>query len=216
MIFAPASAAGSSYQATLTGLYKEAGETTYSQETHTVGFLVRGWIDLVIYDLSVTPSPVGQGSAVEVSGSLLNRGITSAMFTNLTIKPVAPLVVSSESSTYMGQVDANAPAPFSLSAGIAPDAADGTYTITLIVYYQDDLHQNQQAQSSITIEISHTAIQTETVTKPTGPVASIMEYSQYLIILVIVIIAILLYRRFRKKHGGDLSQARRVTKSAPV
>ena len=216
MIFAPASAAGNSYQATVTGLYKEAGETTYSQETHTVGFLVRGWIDLVIYDLVVTPSPVGPGLSVEISGSLLNRGVTSAMFTNLTIKPAAPLIVSAESSTYMGQVDANAPAPFSLSADIAADAADGTYKVTLVVYYQDDLHLNQQAQSSLNIEVSHVATQTQTLTTPAGPMASVIEYSQYLILLVIVVIVVLLLRRRRKKRSSDALQTRRVSKPSPV
>ena len=213
MIFAPASAAGSSYQATVTGLYKEAGETTYSQESHTVGFLVRGWIDLVIYDLLVTPSPVSPGSPVEISGSLLNRGVTSAMFTNLTINPAAPLIVSSESATYMGQVDANAPAPFSLTAKIDPDTADGMYTVTLVVYYQDDLHLNQRSESSLRIEVSRTATQTQTVTAPSGPMTIILEYAQYLILLLIIIGAALFIRRRRRKGSSGATQPRRVTKA---
>ena len=212
MIFAPASAAGNSYQATVNGLYKEAGETTYSQESHTVGLLVRGWIDLVIYDLLVTPSPAGAGLSVEISGSLLNRGITSAMFTNLTIKPQPPLIVSSQSISYMGQVDANAPAPFSLTADIEPGTADGRYAVTLVVYYQDDLHMNQQVETSFFIDVSHTATQTQTTTRATGVVSSVLEYAQYLILLVIVVVVVLLVRRLRKRRSNNALQARRTSK----
>lgn len=213
MIFAPATAAGNSYQATVNGLYKEAGETTYNQESHTVGLLVRGWIDLVIYDMSVTPSPAGPGSTVSISGSLLNRGITSAMFTNLTITPQSPLIVSSASVSYMGQVDPNAPAPFSLTADIDPGTADGRYPVTLVVYYQDDLHQNQQVETSFFIDVSHEAIQTQTTTGQTGIVASVIDYAQYLILLVIIVVVVLLVRRFRKKRSNSALLARRTSKT---
>ena len=199
VIFAQASAAGGSYQATVNGVYKEAGETTYSQETHTIGFLVRGWIDMVIYDLSVTPSLVGPGSTVTISGSLLNRGVTSAMFTNLTIKAANPLVVTSQSNSYLGQVDPNAPAPFSLSADIAPTTADGRYDITLIVYYQDDFHQNQQTSASLSFDVSSAVTEVQTTTGPTGPIALILSYSQYLLALVILIVLVLIVRRLRKR-----------------
>lgn len=199
-LFAPASAAGNSYQATVSGVYKEAGETTYSQETHTVGFLVRGWIDFVIYDLTVSPSPAGPGTTVTISGSLLNRGISSAMFTNVTIKPSTQLILSSESASYMGQVDPNAPAPFSLSADLQPSTPDGPYIVTLVVYYQDDLHTIQQTQTFVQIDVSITALHTETTTRQTGPITVFLDYSQYIIALVLLVVLILLVRRFRKRR----------------
>jgi len=197
MIFAPASAAGNSYQATVSGLYKEAGETTYSEESHTIGFLVRGWIDIVIYDMSVTPSPTGPGSTVTISGSLLNRGIIAAMFTNITIKPAPPLIVTSQSVSYLGQLDPNAPAPFSLSANIEPTTHDGRYDATLIVYYQDDLHINKQADIHVVIDISSAATITQTGVRE-GPLSSLLENTQFLLGLVILIVLALILALIRR------------------
>ena len=206
VIFAQASAAGSSYQATVNGVYKEAGETSYSQETHTIGFLVRGWIDMVVYDLSVTPSPAGPGSTVTISGSLLNRGVTSAMFTNLTIKPAKSLVLTSQSSSYMGQVDPNAPAPFGLSAQIEPTTPDGRYDVTLIVYYQDDFHTDQQTESSVSIDVSSAATQTQTTTRQTGPISLLLDYSQYVLGLIVLVVLILIARRLRRRRTPSRQQ----------
>lgn len=202
-IFAPVSAAGNSYQATLTGVYKEAGQTVYSQETHTIGLIVRGWIDLVIYDIGVNPSPVGPGTAVTISGSLLNRGVISALFTNLTIQPDPSLILSSDSVSYIGQLDPNAPAPFSVSALVKPGTSNGQYSLALIVQYQDDLHQSQQYQTPVVIQVSNEVTQTETTTGPAGPIGMILDYGLYLFALIILIIIVLVVVRARKRHKQE-------------
>jgi Trk-type K+ transport system membrane component len=134
------------------------------------------------------------------------------MFTNLTIKPQPPLIVSSQSISYMGQVDANAPAPFSLTAEIEPGTADGRYAVTIVVYYQDDLHIEQKVETSFFIDVSHTAMQTQTTTRATGVVSSVLDYAQYLILLVIVVVVVLLVRRLRKRRSNNALQARRTSK----
>jgi hypothetical protein len=202
-VFAPVSAAGSSYQATLTGVYKQAGQTVYSQETHTIGFLVRGWIDLVIYDIEVSPFPVGPGTAVTVSGSLLNRGVISALFTNLTIQPNPSLMLGPDSASYIGQLDPNAPAPFSISALVKSGTSNGQYSLTLIVQYQDDLHQNQQYQTAVSVEVSNEVTQTETATGPSGPIGMILDNWLYLLGLMILIIIVLVVVRVRKRHRQE-------------
>jgi len=200
MIFAPVSSAGNSYQATLAAQYKEAGETTYSEESHTIGLLVRGWIEIVIYDIMVDPPLVAPGSAVTISGSLLNTGITAAMFTNLTVKPQSPLMVGLEGVSYMGQIDPNAPSPFSLTAQVSPSANDGKYDAVLVVYYQDDLHMNQQIETHFSIEVSSTATQTGTTTSPRGELALLIDYGQYLVGLIVLIVVVFALRRIRKRR----------------
>jgi len=197
MIFAPASAAGNSYQATVTAVYKEAGETTYSQESHTIGFLVRGWIDIVIYDLTVTPDPVGPGSTLTVSGSLLNRGVTAAMFTNITIEPQSPLIVTLQGVSYLGQLDPNAPAPFSVAADVDPAAADGTYNIKLGVYYQDDLHMDQRAEATLSFKVSSAVTHPQPTQRQTDALSVLMSNLEYVAVIVVVaaLTAIVLRRR---------------------
>lgn len=204
MIFAPASAAGNSYQATVTGVYKEAGETTYSQESHTIGFLVRGWIDIVIYDLTVTPDPVSPGSTVTVSGSLLNRGVTAAMFTNITIEPQPPLIVTLQGVSYLGQLDPNAPAPFSVAADVDPAAADGTYSIRLAVYYQDDLHMDQRTEATLSFEVSSAVTQPQPTQRSTDALTVLMSNLEYVVAIVVVVaVTAIVVRRRRARRAAE-------------
>jgi hypothetical protein len=137
-IYAPASAIGNSYSGSLVLTYKELGYTYSSSETHTIGLVVYGWIKMIAYGLIVDPQPAPAGSEVTISASLLNQGNVAAMYTNVTILPCSPLILKFGSANYIGQVDPNSPAPFSVTADIDPNAESGTYPVTVLVTYQDD------------------------------------------------------------------------------
>ena len=61
-IFAPSFAAGTTIQGSIVAVYKVIGESNPSSETHTISFLIRGWIDLKVYEVSVSPDPALPGS----------------------------------------------------------------------------------------------------------------------------------------------------------
>ena len=56
-VFAPSSVAGATIQGSIIAVYKVTGETTPSTETHAISFLVRGWIDITVYEITVDPVP---------------------------------------------------------------------------------------------------------------------------------------------------------------
>jgi len=143
-VFAPSSAAGTTLQGSVDAVYKVVGETIQSTETHAISFLVRGWIDMKVYELAVSPDPALPGSEITISGNLLNRGVIAAMYANVTVAAGQPLLEGSIKPTYVGQVDPNAPAPFSVTALVDSAATNGTYQGTILVYYRDDLQLDQE------------------------------------------------------------------------
>ncbi len=202
-LFAPSSAAGTTPQGTLVAVYKVAGETTPSTETHAISFLVRGWIDLKTYEITVTPDHVLPGNEVTISGNILNRGVIAAMYTNVTIDAGQTFAEGSVKSTYVGQVDPNAPAPFSVSAVIDPAASEGMHQATISVHYRDDL----QFDHVIKIPISFTVVLELPATQTTRTsITSELLSGQVLAlglaaIIVLVIVGIYLRRRRKRTES---------------
>jgi len=198
-VFAPSSAAGSALQGSVVAVYKVIGETIPSTETHAISFLVRGWIDIKVYEISVSPDPALPGSEITVSGNLLNRGVIAAMYANVSLVPSSSLAAGSIKPTYVGQVDPNAPAPFSITAVIDPSTAEGNHQVTIIVYYRDDLQMDQTVSIPVNFSVVSELPKTQTAT------LGIMEQlvSNQLILLgaavVIVIIIASVYLRRRRK-----------------
>jgi len=192
-IFAPSSAAGTTLQGSVVATYKLVGETTVSSETHSLSFLVRGWIDMTVYEVTVSPDPALPGSEITVSGNLLNRGVIPAMYTNVTMAEDQPFAKGSVTPTYVGEVDPNAPAPFSVTAVVDSAATERSYQATILVYYRDDL----QFDHVLPVQISFTVVTElpETRTTSTGIVAGIVGEllsNQLLLMLGLAVLVILL------------------------
>lgn len=204
-IFAPSSAAGSTLQGNIVAVYKVIGETIPSTETHMISFLVRGWIDIKVYEITVSPDPALPGSETTISGNILNRGVIPAMYTNVSISPDWPLMKDFIKPTYVGQVDPNAPAPFSVTAVIDPKATEGSYQATILVLYRDDLQMDQAVE--IPIRFSVVAELPKTQTAQPGIVEQLMSgqllmSSQFLfpaVVVLIIIIVIGIYLRRRRR-----------------
>jgi len=131
-IYAPTAAIGSSYQGSVTLTYRELGDISYTQETHTVSFSVHGWINLVLYSVQVTPAVASPGGNTTVTGNLLNSGNVVAYNANVTVESEA-LAPGTPASLYLGQVDLNIPRPFSLMVHFKKNLTEGTYTVSVNV-----------------------------------------------------------------------------------
>lgn len=199
-IFAPSQAAGNTLQGSIVAVYKEAGETKFDSETHLVGFLVRGWIDMTLYDTAVDPDPTGPGSTITVSGNLLNRGIIAAMYTNVSLLAQAPLLAGSIKASYVGQVDPNAPAPFSISAVVDPATPEGLYSLRIQVSYRDDLHADKDLIVSIALNVAKPPAKTEQRPSAIPFVGFFGENALYALVgIVIALVAIGFFIRRRRR-----------------
>jgi hypothetical protein len=211
-VFAPSSTAGTTTQGSIVAVYKVTGETTPSTETHAISFMVHGWIDIQVYEITVDPSPAVLGHDITISGNILNRGVVAAMYTNVTADAGDTFVQGSVTPTYVGEVDPNAPAPFSVTAIINSNSSEGTHTATISVYYTDDLQLNHAMNVSLsfdvvaelpTTETTKTDIVSQLLSLPLSilPIPVPILLLGLVIIIVLVIVGIYLRRRHRHTNS---------------
>ena len=131
-VYAPSSAAGSSYSGTLTVTYKQLGDISYTSETHSLTFAVTGYINLVVYDIVLSPPEITDGGNTTVSGNVLDNGNLSSYNANVTVESPA-LVQGPQNSVFLGEVDPTIPRPFSVLIVFRPGLAPGNYTISIKV-----------------------------------------------------------------------------------
>ncbi|UCH37674.1 MAG: hypothetical protein JSV76_00370 [Candidatus Bathyarchaeota archaeon] len=196
-IYAPRSAVGSTYAAYLDVSYRDDHGQSFS-ETYNLGLIVNGWIDLVVYEKTFSPQPVIPGSEVTLTATILNRGNVAAMYTNVTILPTSILNLQPASIAYVGEVDENSPAPFTLVANIEQDLENGSYPIIIQVTYQDDQNRDQVMNISITVMIE-TSQNTQNNQSGEINLINILFELRWILITLIggSVATLLLYRRRR-------------------
>jgi len=131
-IYAPTAAIGDSYEGSVTLTYRELGDISYTEETHSVSFSVHGWINLALYGIQITSTAAVPGGNATISGNLLNKGNIAAYNANVTVESEA-IAQGTTASVFLGEVDANIPRPFSLLVDFRKDLADGNYSIVVRV-----------------------------------------------------------------------------------
>jgi len=164
-IYAPTAAVGSSYQSSVTLTYRQLGDISYTQETHTVSFSVQGWISLALYGIQVTPAATSSGGNATISGNLLNRGNLAAYNGNVTVESEA-LAPGTSASVFLGEIDPNIPRPFSLLVSFKKNLADGTYPIVVKISAIDT---DRPASPYSAQQTSQIQIKKPTVQPPSQP-----------------------------------------------
>ncbi len=136
-VYVPSSSAGSSYQGTVTGTYKQLGDVSYTQESHSLGVSVTGYINLVVYGIQLTPSTITSGGNTTISGNVLNSGNLASYNANVTVESDV-IIPGPQNSAFLGEVDPNIPRPFSVLIVFQPNLAPGNYTVTVKVTVTDN------------------------------------------------------------------------------
>jgi hypothetical protein len=106
-------------------------------EIRTVGFTIRGSIDLTYKSVNFDRDILPAGYNATIVGNLLNQGNTDAQFLSISILSLDGLILSSGSTQYIGEVDADSLIPFSLKFTIDENARDGTTPLVIQVMYED-------------------------------------------------------------------------------
>lgn len=199
-INAPEAAIGYTYPVAVTVTYKDHMEVV-QMELRQLGLMVIGEIDLLVYDLSLFPPEVPVNSNITVAGSLLNRGNVEAMFVNVTLVGDVHFRTTAMSTYYVGQVDPNAPIPFALTAFLQEGVEEGTYSLTILIEYQD----NYGGHYSLTKTIPISVIPAKQVGPAETPSPDIIQrISDTLLrpipLFVIALVIVILWRILRRKE----------------
>ncbi len=156
--------------------------------TNTLGVPIHGKIEFTIYDFSILPSPAHIGSEFTVSFTLLNHGTSPAMYTNVSIIPSKTFQLTKESSSYVGQVDPNAPAPISLTSIVSSDVEEGNYPLKILVVYKDEYNQPH----SFTYETSVKVVTPPTPPKTSQTTVTTLIFESLLIPAIVIVVLIML------------------------
>ncbi len=199
-VYAPSSALGSTYSASLRLNYRDDYGQSHT-DTYNVGLIVKGWIELLIYEKATTPTTVNQGATVTVSATILNRGNAAAMYTNVTLDSNSILDRSTDSTAYIGEIDENSPVPFTLIARVKTDAADGVYPVTVKITYRDDQHVDHTLSFTLNLAVEKTQ---SSSTEQSTSLLSIISDAKWTIITVagaLLAVLVLYFRRVFAKNG---------------
>jgi hypothetical protein len=181
-VYAPTSAIGSSYAGSVTLTYRQLGDISYTEESHSIAFSVQGWIKLTLYGVQVSPSSTPSGGNSTISGNLLNSGNLACYNANVTVEGEA-LAPGAVTSVFLGEVDPNIPRPFSLLVTYKKTLTNGTYSLIITVTAidtNDPAHLYSTHQVS-QIEITKATVQTRPQTREaSGVVGIIFEILRYL------------------------------------
>jgi hypothetical protein len=155
-IYAPESSIGGTYSGSLTMNYRDYyGET--NSESYPIGLIVVGQITLTVYEKIASPQPAKPGSKISITATMLNKGNVAAKYVNASIIPNTVLDLTAESTAYVGEVEENSPAPFTLAANVKTNAPNGTCPITVSITYRDDQYTDQSFNATfyVLIEKNH-------------------------------------------------------------
>ncbi len=200
LIYGPSSAIGTTYSGTLTVSYQDDyGESL--TDTFPIGLVVVGRIELVAYDETINPQPAANGSKIEITTTLLNKGNVVAMYVNATIQPNEILSLTSESTAYIGDIEENSQSPFTLAAYVKDEAGSGTYPVNILVSYRDDQYVNHSLNITVYVTVEAQA-ETQPSSGETESIFGLLGESGLILVTVAAasIIILLLYRRSAAKQ----------------
>lgn len=201
VIYAPPSSVGTTYSGSLSLDYRDDYGDSHS-DSYPIGLIVRGLIELIVYDEIVNPQPAKLGSKVSITATLLNKGNVAAMYVNASIMPNAILDLTAESTAYIGEIEENSPAPFTLAAYIDTNAQNGTYPITVSVTYRDDQYVDHSFNVTVYVLVEEGPEDQNSSGSTEGLLGLLSEVGPVLLTLLVASAAILLL--YRRRLSGQL------------
>ena len=202
-LYAPESVIGFTYPIMITTTFKDLNGVNQAQ-TQTLGLLVVGNIDLLIYELIVYPSDVPVAGNFTISGTILNKGNIEAMYVNLTLIEDINFRTTSVSTYYVGQIDPNAPIPFALTGFLQDSVGVGTYSLTIMLSYRDNYGGYYTISATTPINVIPADQTGSPVSSQPRIISRITRfYFRPLPLFLTAIVIIILWRILRKSDDDD-------------
>ncbi|MEM3737609.1 MAG: hypothetical protein QXJ75_05970, partial [Candidatus Bathyarchaeia archaeon] len=168
--------------------------------TNYIGVPLHGRVELVVYDVSTSPSPAEIGNEFTLSFTVLNRGTAPAMYTNVSVIPEFPFQQALGGFPYIGELDPNAPAPISLTAIVSPEAGERDYPLKLSIYYRDEYNQPQTVNQTVNVRVAP-PLQIEKESEATQTSSGLLPIAVAAVATVVVLALIASRLKGRRKHS---------------
>ena len=211
VIYAPDASIDSTYSGSFAINYRDDYGESHT-DTFPLGLVVVGRVELVLYDKTIRPQPARNGSKVEITATLLNKGTVSAMYVNASIVPDSILRLTPESAAYIGEIEENSQSPFTLEVYVKDNVKNGTYPIMMKIAYRDDQYVDHAFNTTFYLRVMAVKTKHTISQETTGFSISSSEQAFILVMIIAVSVAILiLYRRHlarqkRSMQPGETQQ----------
>ncbi len=182
-VFAPVSAIGSTFTGGLSISYGDEHGQTYT-DTYSLGLIVQGYVNLLVYDVVVSPQPVPSESEVTVTATILNTGNVVASYANASIQPNSVLDLLMESSSYVGDVERNSPVPFTVVARVKGGVQNGTYPVAVNLVFQDDQYRQHSIGVMASVVVA-TGVKSEPGSDGIGSILSFLRSGGWTVLVVV-------------------------------
>ena len=203
-IYAPDSQIGTTYRGSLNLNYRDYYGETHTK-SHPISFIVTGKIQLVVYNKAANIQSPRPGTPVSITGTVLNKGNMAARYVNATILPNPILNLTSESTTYIGEIEENAPTPFTLLADLNQNLENGTYPLAVSITYIDDRYEEHVFTILVNLNLNKASESHNGSGDTEGLGGSLQEAGVVILIIAGASTAIvLLFRRHRAQQRKAL------------
>ena len=201
VVYAPVGSIGNTYSGSLTLNYRDDYGESHS-DSYPIGLIIVGRIELVVYGKTVSPQPVSPGSKVSITATLLNKGNVAARYVNTSIAPNPILDLTSESTAYIGEVEENSPAPFTLTANVKKDAQKGVFPVKINITYRDDQYRDHSFNITVYVVVEESPQGENGSGTEGGLLEPFLEVGVVLLTLAgASVAALILYRRHLAKRS---------------
>lgn len=123
------------------------------QESQSAEFIIRGEVLLRYFGAKVEPYNLTAGDIATASVTILNVGVSSAMYSNATILPNPYIEIVAESFYYIGDVEPGSPTPVLVKFKIKDNVSPGTYNVTIVLFYFDDIYEEHYMYITISYTV---------------------------------------------------------------
>ena len=186
---------------TVTVTYRDSNDLSRS-EVHTLLIYLKGYTDIELVNLKISPQPAYNGSKVIISASLLNEGTQQAYYSRVKVEASYPfIIVGYPEEKYIGDLPVNSPTPFSFQLYVANDAKPGSYEVNLKFKYTDTLGNKHEETWSIKIDV--TTVRVTESHREQAVISPFLSYENLTIIVLVVLLVITIiwgYRRGERKE----------------
>jgi hypothetical protein len=155
------------------------------EESRDIGFSVKGIITIDFQNEQTNPSTISPGEEFDLTGNILNKGNTVALFSTITLREDS-LFQSSGGGQFIGDINPNTPLPFSISANAGRTIQDGVYPVIVVLTFEDNYGEEytEEMEFQLTVSPSRGLIPQQPEQDPTSSPAIRTFFLGALVLLV--------------------------------
>ncbi|MEM0080085.1 MAG: hypothetical protein QXL22_05145 [Candidatus Nezhaarchaeales archaeon] len=130
----------------------------------TVPIIIKPDLKFEFSGVVLSPTPVAAGESLDISGDVYNRGLSTGKLCEVRVRASPPLIETTDSVYYIGDISGLSKASFSVSVDVAKNARPGKYAANLTISCSDVFGDTTEYSKTLEIEITSRTI-TPTATR---------------------------------------------------